>query len=408
MSKREGRWRFSAGCRPYTVTAYEREPGGVLYARCRDPSLRSGKRVVSLGHCDRDRARRYAVEQAAALQCGADEITASRTRLDKVVALYLRHRTPRKSGTGQTADRRRAELWIRVLGADRNPESITQREWEAFISDRQSGRINARGQRVNTAHVKPVRTRVIEADLKWLLYLLGWATRWKEGGHYVLRENPVRGFEIPREKNPRRPVASEDRCEALEAVAGQVRMEIRWQHKREIVPSYLPALIAIAKGTGRRLSPICQLRYDDLRLSESRYGAIRWPADTDKQGQESVVPISLDVRAAIESRLGERPVIGMAYLFPSPTDPNKPITRHLARHWLRRAEKLAGLEPLQGSAWHAFRRKWATERKHLSAIDVAAAGGWKAVETLQRVYQQADQETMLHVVLSPAQLREAR
>lgn len=98
----------------------------------------------------------------------------------------------------------------------------------------------------------------------------------------------------------------------------------------------------------------------------------------------------------------------MAYLFPNPTDPNKPITRHLARSWLLRAEKLAGLDPLKGSLWHAFRRKWATERKHLPAIDVATAGGWKGVETLQRVYQQADQETMLHVVLSPAQLREAR
>lgn len=257
MNKR--RWRFTAGCRPHTVTAYERE-SGVLYARCRDPNTASGRRVVSLGHRDRERAKRYAVEQAAALQRGAAEITAGRARLGRILALYLGHRTPRKTLEGQAADRRRAELWARVLGGGCDPESITQRDWEAFIADRRAGWINARGEPVGPAAARPVRTRVIEADLKWLLYLFGWATRWKEDGHYLLSANPVRGFEIPIESNPMRPVATEDRCEALEAVAGQVMMEIRWLHKREIVPSYLPALIAIAKGTGRRLSAICQLK----------------------------------------------------------------------------------------------------------------------------------------------------
>lgn len=185
-------------------------------------------------------------------------------------------------------------------------------------------------------------------------------------------------------------------------------MEIRWGRKREIRPSYLPALIAIAKGTGRRLTPICRLKRDDLRLAEGPHGSICWPANTDKGGRETVVPIGPEVRKMIDARLVDRPVIGGAYLFPNPTDPNAPITRHLAYKWFKRAEKLAGLEPIKGGAWHMLRRKWATERKHLPAIDVAAAGGWKGVETLQRVYQQADQETMLHVVLSPAQLREAR
>jgi hypothetical protein len=38
--------------------------------------------------------------------------------------------------------------------------------------------------------------------------------------------------------------------------------------------------------------------------------------------------------------------------------------RYLPDRWLRKAEKEAGLEPQTGSLWHAFRRKWATERKH--------------------------------------------
>ncbi len=44
----------------------------------------------------------------------------------------------------------------------------------------------------------------------------------------------------------------------------------------------------------------------------------------------------------------ERPGIGAAPLFPSPGDPTKPMTRHLADKWLRKAEKSAGVEPQKG------------------------------------------------------------
>ena len=57
---------------------------------------------------------------------------------------------------------------------------------------------------------------------------------------------------------------------------------------------------------------------------------------------------------------------------------------------------------------HAYRRKWATERKHLSDTDVAAAGGWQNSLTLRKVYQQADAETMLNVVLGGNELRERK
>lgn len=49
---------------------------------------------------------------------------------------------------------------------------------------------------------------------------------------------------------------------------------------------------------------------------------------------------------------------------------------------------------------------WATARKHLPDVDVAAAGGWKSTETPRRCYQQPDADTMLAVVLSGAELRE--
>ena len=104
----------------------------------------------------------------------------------------------------------------------------------------------------------------------------------------------------------------------------------------------------------------------------------------------------------------QRPGIGATPLFPSPADPTKPITRHLADKWLRKGEKLAGLEPLRGTLWHSYRLKFATERKHLPDVDVAAAGGWKSTASLRTSYQQAESGTTLRVVLGAGELREAQ
>jgi hypothetical protein len=75
------------------------------------------------------------------------------------------------------------------------------------------------------------------------------------------------------------------------------------------------------------------------------------------------------------------------------------------RTWLREAEMLAKLPKQRGASFHAYRRAWATARKHLPLTDVAAAGGWRSTPTLQRCYQQADEQTTLSVVLGGAELR---
>lgn len=140
----------------------------------------------------------------------------------------------------------------------------------------------------------------------------------------------------------------------------------------------------------------------DLLLSDLPYGAIQWPADTDKTGRSTIAPISPVVGEALE-RLLQRPFRG-DFLFTSPSDRARPISRHLASNWLQKAEELAELTPLPGGLWHPFRQKWATERKHLPDVDVAAAGGWKSLEALKQSYQHADRETMLRVVLEPGHL----
>jgi integrase len=320
--------------------------------------------------------------------------------LGELLSLYRIHRTPRKTQSVQRSDDRQIEMWSRFLGPESDPHQVSLRDWEAFIDARGSGTIDARGGREVGARRKPVRARMVEIDLRWLRAVFRWATRWRtEEGHYLMRENPVRGFEIPTERNPRRPVVSQARYEATRAVSDRVGMEIRWKGGREKRRSYLSELLDIVKGTGRRITAVCSLRYKDLRLEDGPHGAIRWPADTDKMGWEGTVPIAPGVRRAIDRVLAERPGRGSDPLFPAPGDPTRPMSRHLADKWLRKAEPLAGLEPLLGSLWHAYRRKWASERKHLPDVDVATAAGWRDTASLKRAYQQADPETMLRVVL---------
>jgi integrase len=107
-------------------------------------------------------------------------------------------------------------------------------------------------------------------------------------------------------------------------------------------------LLDIAQGTGRRISAIRQLRYEDLRLDIKPFGAIRWPEDTDKTGRETVAPITAEVRAAVDRVVVERPGIGAANLFPSPKKQSAPI-RHELSQWLLEAEKLAKFPKQSGS-----------------------------------------------------------
>lgn len=402
-------WTYSAGERPFTCAVCERKEGGPLYVRIWDAE--KGLIRLSLGHRDKARAKRYAVEQAARLQKGEGDI-GERVTLAQIFAAYLQHRSPTKVVTEQKADKRRAEMWTRVLGKT-DPNNITLGKWDAFIAARGLGAIDARGEAVAENDRKPVRPRTVEEDCDFLRQVLNFAVKWHlGGGRYLLRANPVRGYAMPHEANPLRPVASEDRYEALRAVSDCIMMEIRESKKgkREMRRSYLSELLDLAHETGRRISAVCSLRFEDLRLERTKdapYGSIVWPASTDKMKRETTAPLTPSSRAAVDRVISERPGIGPIPLFPSARDASQPITKDLAATWLRAAEKMAKLVSQKGGCWHPFRRAWATCRKDLPDADVAAAGGWKSTASL-KLYQQADAATMLAVVLRGGQLRELR
>jgi len=98
-------------------------------------------------------------------------------------------------------------------------------------------------------------------------------------------------------------------------------------------------------------------------------------------------------------------VVG-GWVFPWEKKPAE-VRRDVFARWILASEKRAGLSKLDGGLRHAYRRKWATERKDLPVKDVAAAGGWKDVGTLLTCYQQADRQTMLAVMSEPRKVTEA-
>ena len=93
-------------------------------------------------------------------------------------------------------------------------------------------------------------------------------------------------------------------------------------------------------------------------------------------------------------------------MFPSKDDPMKPLASRVASSWLLKAEKLAGVPKQDGTLWHGYRRGWATARKDMPAVDVAASGGWKSVATMQKSYMDTGLADQLRVVTAPVEVRE--
>ncbi len=416
MAKRTKRWSRSFGDYGARVRVFE-ERTGMLHGQIFDPVLKAeGKyayRRVALGHKDRKEAVKWAHIQLTKLEAGVQEGPYRKPLVKVVFAEYLRYRTPQKSDDRQYTDRRSAEMWTRILGANKDLRKLTRREWESFCRDRASGAIDARGNPVAAQDRRPVNPRAIEMDAHWIKAVCRWATTWQhDDGSFMLPDDPTRGFDklTPHEKNPKRPVATYDRYLKIRAVTDKVLMEVTWTGKRIPKRSHLSELLDLVFFTGRRISAICQLTHGDLRLGVGPYGAIRWPADSDKMGKLwDDTPMEQGARKAIDRIIQMRTVVSDdTPLFPSPKDRTKPVRYELTRVWLQKAEALAGVPKQVGGLWHPYRRGWATARKTMSMKDVAALGGWGSEAVLRGVYQQADMAGMIEVIEAQAKLRDAR
>ena len=265
MSRRRQRWSYTAGSRPCCVRVYERESGSVIQAAIWDPTLRGGEggeRRASLRHRDRDRAIAYADREASKLREGTAEVTAPRPTLGRIFPIYLRERTPDKSPRMQSEDQRQAEMFTRLWGRDFDLRRLSCREWDSFKRLRMSGAVDPRGNPVAEQDRERHKAgpRTVERDLRFLRAVCRWATEYRDGsGHQLLQEDPTRGFSFPREVNPKRPVASHDRVDAIRKVCRQVRMEVNWGGKRRKVQTYLPEVFELVVGTGSRIGAVRSL-----------------------------------------------------------------------------------------------------------------------------------------------------
>lgn len=87
------------------------------------------------------------------------------------------------------------------------------------------------------------------------------------------------------------------------------------------------------------------------------------------------------------------------WVFPSPTNPNEPLTRKALINLWRRLERIAGMPHVLGRGWHSLRRKFATERMHTSPAVLCQLGGWKDYETIRKCYMQPDESAMRTALL---------
>ncbi len=322
--------------------------------------------------------------------------------LGDVFRAYRVHRVPLLSGSWRQAAEMRVALFEEAWGTRLRVDDIGQTQVDQFAHNRRTGQLTPKHDRSR----KVVRAGTINSDFQWLSSVFNWARKYKVDGRRLLQDNPLGDVEWATEQNVRRPIASHERytktLEHVDAVDPDGRLR---------------CILTLARHTGRRENAICQLFASDflrtqddveavlcaLGLDERQakyfpHGGIRWRAETDKTGRYTVTPIRQDVRDEMDAYLRQNPRMGDVPLFPSPKDNSKPIRRDLTARLLLKAEKLAGLPKLAGGQFHPYRRLWATERKDLPVQEVAAAGGWKRVETVQRLYQQADGATTLAAV----------
>lgn len=195
---------------------------------------------------------------------------------------------------------------------------------------------------------------------------------------HFLDVNPLTGLTVPKEKNPHRPVLSDEAYTTLVEVAD------------EVDPRFKVALV-LAHETGHRQQAICHLRWSDVDLDG---GWVTWRAEHDKAGRMHRTPLTDVAIAALRAARQHLPQVGDAWLFPAPRRPARPCGRSIMSRWFRRAAERATLALPAKVGFHSLRRKFATELKHVPLPDLCALGGWKDAKTILTCYQAPDEQTM--------------
>jgi len=344
--------------------------------------------------------------------------------LGKLFDLYAKHETPKKSKQQQHMHARCGELFERMLGADTHPARISSASWKNYYECRLEGSIDSRGIREGCENFRGDKTGLrpryptpvpggIIKDVAYLRAVGNWAAGWQlEDGSYLLDRNHFNAsrFDPPRIKNPLRPVATINRF-ARVMLASRKVMALHHDAEGNKVPTFLGEILMLCAHTGRRIAAIRDLKFSDIHLDASglesikdddrdyELGAIHWRPDSDKMGYDIYGEINAPVRLMLEEILATRGRAGNVPLFPSARDPLEPVSYSTVIQWLRRAEKIAGLESLERGVFHPYRRMYATLRaEHFSVKVIAQGGGWRSERAVRDCYVHARKEAVREAV----------
>jgi integrase/recombinase XerD len=148
-------------------------------------------------------------------------------------------------------------------------------------------------------------------------------------------------------------------------------------------------IMSILRYTGERAGAVLQL--DVMNVYENPYRSIPrktiiFPASIRKRSPNGEshtreVPISRNLGA----ELAGYPPPRQGFLFPSPKNPERPLTLRSFDEWLRRCCTRAGLER-RGISTHSFRRTFITElsEKGVPIRTIQSLTGHSSLNTLQR------------------------
>ena len=336
----------------------------------------NGRRLTrSLKHPDWRRAKRQADEFAAGFvgpEIGGEaEAKPEPLTLERLFDIYGEEVTPAKGTHTRQHDRTSMRMFLRFFGRNRDPATLSQRDWDRFIRERRAGRIGPSG--------KPVSDRTVEYDLKLLIAVLNWGAKSRnERGRLLLDSNPLRGLRMPTEKNPTRVVLAEEEYRALLKVSGKVD----WRFHLALV---------LAHETGHRIGAICQLRWSDIGF-EGR--TILWRAEHDKSGYEHITPVTVEALDALQEVRAMNIATGEAPVLPAPKNPLAAVGAARLHAWWQKAQILAELDPMPGRGWHSLRRKFASDLMDQPLKVLCELGGWKTAKTVLQCYQRPDERQL--------------
>jgi integrase len=324
------------------------------------------RRSVSLHHTDVDRGKVAADDLAASLRRGEEpsgDLTL-RTLFDK----YEREVTADKTSAKQKHDRGARALFERCWGASTPVADLDKTHWDKFVRQRRSGVLAPGGKG------KGVRNRMIQYDLKFLMAVCNWAVNVIERRQPLLERNPFRNCPMPKEESPCRPRITEAEYAAMTEAAKQL-------------PPQAGLFLYLCHETGHRSKSVSRLRWSDF---DFEYGSVVWLGEHDKLKREHRTPLTAANVKVVKRAQRDAASIGGGWVFPSPDDPEKPISRRETLRWWRDLEAGAKLRRVPGRGWHSLRRKFADDNDVLPLAQLMAGGGWKSGRTITETYQAPD------------------